>query len=95
MLYSKPASPNLRALYRPEFDVWMGRARRESDADKVDRRVEWEEFATRGEWESLKGFQSLLPSPPLPMHNHAWFLGRKWDVRLDTKACCQAPSIHD
>ena len=48
VLYSKPASQNLKRLYRPEFDIWMGRVQRAGNAERlVQDRAEWEEFARR------------------------------------------------
>lgn len=48
VLYSKPASQNLKRLYRPEFDIWMGRVQRASKTERlVHDRAEWEEFARR------------------------------------------------
>ena len=49
VLYSKPASQNLKRLYRPEFDIWMGRVMRAGSTERlVQDRAEWEEFARRG-----------------------------------------------
>ena len=49
VLYSRPASPNLKRLYRPEFDIWMGRVKRAGNAERlVQDRAEWEELARRG-----------------------------------------------
>ena len=48
VLYSRPAMPNLRALYRPEFDIWMKRAKQGEEAVMWDR-AEWETFARRRE----------------------------------------------
>jgi hypothetical protein len=47
VLYAHPARLNLRALYRPEFDVWMVKAKQGYEAVTKDT-SEWEEFARRG-----------------------------------------------
>ena len=47
VLYARPAIFNLRALYRPEFDVWMTRAK--AGRHELEKsQDEWEEFARRG-----------------------------------------------
>lgn len=47
VLFAKPAVHNLRALYRPELDIWMQKAK--GDRLKIEEsRHEWEEFARRG-----------------------------------------------
>lgn len=48
VLYAHPARPNLRALYRPEFDIWMNKVK-EGEAKAIEARPEWEEFSRRGE----------------------------------------------
>ena len=49
VLYSRPASQNLKRLYRPEFNIWMGRVKRAGNAERLMQdRAEWEEFARRG-----------------------------------------------
>lgn len=47
VLYAHPARPNLRALYRPEFDTWMQKVN-EGEEKAFAARPEWEEFSRRG-----------------------------------------------
>lgn len=58
VLYALPARLNLRALYRPEFDIWMKKAKLGKDAAVRDRQ-EWEEFSRRGECACLRACVSL------------------------------------
>ena len=60
VLYARPASPNLRALYRPEFDIWMKRAKQGSEAVIKDK-AEWETFAIRCEYRA--DLSALLLTP--------------------------------
>ncbi|CAD6569169.1 MAG: hypothetical protein CYPHOPRED_003118 [Cyphobasidiales sp. Tagirdzhanova-0007] len=48
VLFSKPAMPNLRRLYRAEFDIWMTRAKG-GPREFEQHREEWEEFARRAQ----------------------------------------------
>ena len=52
VLYAHPARPNLRALYRPEFDVWMNKVK-EGERKAIAARPEWEEFSRRGKVSTL------------------------------------------
>lgn len=47
VLYAHPARLNLRMLYRPEFDIWMKKAK-QGPRQAVKDRQEWEEFSRRG-----------------------------------------------
>lgn len=53
VLYARPAKPNLRALYRPEFDIWMAAAK-EPGSVKPEA---WLEFARRSQSAISRSFK--------------------------------------
>lgn len=47
VLYAHPARLNLRVLFRPEFDIWLNKAKL-GEEQAVKDKPEWEEFSRRG-----------------------------------------------